>query len=99
MRGVLLLALLTLAGCTDEAMRTQALDSQRRDCADYGFKPATDAFARCMQDGANNKAMVMASRPAYRMPDPYMLPPPVQRQNRTQCTSQMIANQVYTNCQ
>jgi hypothetical protein len=39
-------ALVTLAGCVSEAELRQQDEAQ---CAGYGFKPGTDAFASCLQ--------------------------------------------------
>lgn len=42
-RLALTLIVLMLSACTDEV-------SDRADCADYGFRPGTVAFAQCMQN-------------------------------------------------
>ncbi len=39
-------ALVTLAGCVSDAELRQQDEAQ---CASYGFKPGTDAFATCLQ--------------------------------------------------
>jgi len=47
--AAMIAALVTLAGCVSDAELRQQDEAQ---CASYGFKPGTDAFASCLQHEA-----------------------------------------------
>ena len=47
MRTTILIALLALSGCVTTA--EQAVSYYGPDCETFGFKPGTEAFARCVQ--------------------------------------------------
>lgn len=74
--SALALAAGALSGCiavNQQASRGQILANQRRNCSDYGFKAGTDAFAKCMQTGINERrrvAMAAAGIPNGNFPAP-----------------------------
>ena len=46
-----------LAGCgLDDALHRMDLTTYQRQCNEFGFTPGTDAFARCMQQQAAQRA-------------------------------------------
>lgn len=46
-----------LAGCgLDDALHRMDLATYQRQCSEFGFTPGTDAFARCMQQQAAQRA-------------------------------------------
>lgn len=83
-----------LSGCVavnQQTSREQILANQRRNCSDYGFKAGTDAFAKCMQTGINERRRVLmaaagmqsgnfpaapANPPQAYYPQPAYNPPP-----------------------
>lgn len=109
--AALAFAAATLPGCVDanpEAARAEILANQRRNCSDYGFRPGTDAFARCMQTGINERrravqaAGAYSPAPVYRPQADYSRPayimPPIQQNRAVSCSSNAIGGTVYTNC-
>lgn len=49
--------LTTLVGCgLDDALHRMDLATYQRQCSEFGFTPGTDAFARCMQQQAAQRA-------------------------------------------
>jgi hypothetical protein len=100
-----------LSGCISQeqidADRAFAIESQSKNCSAYGFKPGTDGFANCMQSGMQMRQQVameesrrtqaaIASMNAPRPTLPgYQI---VQPRNNTNCVSQIVGGQVYTNC-
>ena len=103
------LALLALFGCTSlppPATPAQIATTQDEQCRSYGAVPGTDAYVNCrgmlaQQAGQAEMqkraaiAQMLANRPA-----PYQLPPPVHREipQPRNCTSNVIGQQIYTNC-
>jgi hypothetical protein len=70
-------ALGTLAGCVSEAELRQEDATQ---CASYGFKPGTDAFANCLQQENLARRYELNQPPIWPGP-PYWwsMPPPPPR--------------------
>lgn len=107
MRIALILACgLSLSGCAITASQERAQIDAAHDarCQSWGADPQSDAYIRCrsqLEHSEDQRRAAIAGAFLATRPQSYMLPTPqapARPSGPTNCTSQVVGNQVYTNC-
>jgi hypothetical protein len=91
------LASIAVSGCVLTASQERAQWAAEDDsrCRAYGARPGSDAYVNCrVQQDQRRSALIQG---ALRVPDPPLQPAPTPPRN-TNCTGQVIGNQVHTTC-